>query len=337
MPSALYRFMAGLGSMVAGATLLGACSASTATPVPASCTVARQTPAVPGARHAPASVPHIMVIVMENESYGQIVGSSAAPYVNWLARHYLRAACSYAHAHDSLPNYLDLISGRAFEASGTPSDCVPLNCGPITGPDIGSQLAAAKVSWTAFMGAMPADCYARNAGGPGGYGVRHNPFVYFRPGRTSAECANDAPSGRLLGALDSPAPPDYVFYSPAICHDGGYDARCSTIANSDRFLKQRIPAIMATPWYRAGGTIILTWDEGTQNDTAGRYGDRGGHVLTVVISAGTKGARPYHGYVDPAGILRTIEHAYGLSYLGAAAETRSGSLPLSTTETARSP
>lgn len=124
---------------------------------------------------------------------------------------------------------------------------------------------------------------------------------YFRPGRTSGECMDDAPSAGLLGALNGPAPPDYVFYSPAICHDGGYDAPCSTIANSDRFLLRQIPAIMATLWYRAGGTIILTWDEGSQNDTSDRYGDQGGHVLTVVISAGTKNARPYSGYVDRPG------------------------------------
>lgn len=269
-----------------------------------------------------------MVMVLENQGYNQIVGNSAALYINSLARTYLRATCSYAHAHDSLPNYLELVSGHAYEASGTPNDCVPLRCGPITGTSVGSQLTAAKIPWRAFMGAMPADCDPRNAGGPGGYGVRHNPFVYFRPGRTGPECADDVPAAGLLTELDAAAPPDFVFYSPAICHDGGYDAPCSTIANSDRFLKRRLPAIMATPWYRAGGTIILTWDEGAQSDTSGKYGDQGGHVLTVVISAGTKGARAYHGYVDSAGILRTIEHAYGLSYLGAAGESRSGGLPL---------
>jgi Phosphoesterase family len=217
-----------------------------------------------------------MVLVMENESYDQIIGNSAAPYINSLANTYLRATCSYANAHNSLPNYLEMISGHAYEASGTRNDCTPSSCGPIAGTDIADQLDAARISWKAFMGAMPSDCDSNDAGGSGGYGVRHDPFVYFSQGRTSPECGNDVPSTDLLAALDSSTPPDFVFYSPSICEDGGNDAPCSTIANGDRFLKGCVPAIMATSWYRDGGTIILTWDESAGSDTSGRYGDKGG-------------------------------------------------------------
>ena len=271
-----------------------------------------------------------MVLVMENQSYEQIIGNSAAPYINSLANMYLRATCSYANAHNSLPNYLEMISGHAYEASGTRNDCIPSSCGPITGTDIADQLDAAGISWKAFMGAMPSDCDSNDAGGSGGYAVRHDPFVYFSQGRASPECGNDVPSTGLLTALDSSTPPAFVFYSPSICEDGGNDASCSTIANGDRFLGERIPAIMATSWYHDGGTIILTWDESTGGDSSGRYGDKGGHVLTVVISASTKGDKPSDRYIDSAGILRTVEHAYGLSYLGAAAQPHSGSLPLAT-------
>lgn len=269
-----------------------------------------------------------MILVMENQGYGQIIGNSAAPCANTLASTYLRATDSYARGHSSLPNYLEMISGHAYEASGTSNDCTPSNCGPITGTDIADQLQAAGITWKAFMGAMPSDCDTSDAGGSGGYGVRHNPFVYFPRGRTGPQCGNDAPATGLLTALTSPAPPDFVFYSPSICQNGGNDASCSTIANGDRFLAEKIAAIMATPWYRNGGTIILTWDEAADSDTSGQQGDNGGHVPTVVISAKTKGAVPYTGYVDSAGILRTVEHAYGLSHLGDAARVSSGELPL---------
>jgi hypothetical protein len=278
----------------------------------------------------PAAAPHIMILMMENEGYGQIIGNSAAPCANTLASTYLRATDSYARGHDSLPNYLEMISGHAYEASGTSNDCTPSSCGPITGTDIADQLQAAGIRWKAFMGSMPSDCATSDANGSGGYGVRHNPFVYFPQGRTEPACRNDVPAAGLLTALNSSAMPAFVFYSPSICDDGGNDAPCSTIANGDQFLKQRIPAIMATSWYRDGGTIILTWDEGAASDTSGSYGDNGGHVLTVVISARTKGDTPYTGYVDSAGILRAVENAYGLSYLGAAASRSSGDLPLGT-------
>jgi phosphatidylinositol-3-phosphatase len=268
------------------------------------------------------------VLVMENESYGQIIGNSAAPYVNFLADGYLRATNSYARAHHSLPNYLEMISGRAYEASGTADDCTPSSCGLIAGTNVTDQMDAAGITWGAFMGAMPSDCDTSDADGSGGYGVRHNPFVYFPQGRSGSGCLNDMPSARLLTALSDPLPPDFVFYSPSICQDGGYDAPCSTIAAADHFLAESVPAIMATPWYRNGGTIILTWDEGADDDTSGRYGDSGGHTLTIVMSARTKGDPPDPEYVDSAGVLRTIERAYGLRYLGGASNPDSGALPL---------
>jgi hypothetical protein len=325
------RLFASLLGAVAGGLVLSACSASGASPAPPSPTVmaACRTAATGTATaHASGTAPHIMVIVMENRGYDQIIGNSSAPCANTLAATYLRATNSYARGHNSLPNYLEMISGHDFEASGTSNDCAPSDCGPIAGSDIGVQLQDAGIPWKAFMGAMPSDCETSDAGGSGGYGVRHDPFVYFAAGRSGPGCGNVAPATGLLTALSSPAMPDFVFYAPSICQDGGNDAPCSTVANGDHFLAQSIPAIMATSWYRQGGTIILTWDEGAESDTSGRIGDNGGHVLTVVISARTRGHAPYGGYVDSAGILRAIEQAYALGYLGDATRSASGDLPL---------
>lgn len=267
-----------------------------------------------------------MILMMENESYHNVIGNRSAPYENTLAKDYLTATHSYAWGHDSLPNYLEMIAGNAYPSQGTKHDCSPSSCRPIAGTNLADQLQKASIPWKAYMGGMPSPCYASNAGGKGGYGVRHNPFVYFAQGRQAPECGNDVPSTQMLAELNSTTPPDFVFYSPAICHDGGHDAGCSTIPNGDRFLASRIPAIMATKWYQDGGAIVLTWDEGNSN--SGKFGDHGGHVLTVVISSATRGASSNAAYVDTAGILRSVEHAYGLPYLGQAARTTSGSLPL---------
>jgi phosphatidylinositol-3-phosphatase len=123
------RFRAGLAGVITGCLMLGACANSDA-----------QRP--PQAQR----LPHIMVVVMENEGYRQVIGNTAAPYINFLARTYLRATNSYAHAHFSLPNYLDMISGYGYQSSGTHEDCTPSSCGPIVGTTIGSQLEAAKIS-----------------------------------------------------------------------------------------------------------------------------------------------------------------------------------------------
>src|SRR5579885_2429291 len=54
--------------------------------------------------------PHVMVIVLENQEYSDVVGSSSAPYFNQLADQYGLATNSYARTHPSLPNYIDLIA-----------------------------------------------------------------------------------------------------------------------------------------------------------------------------------------------------------------------------------
>src|SRR5579859_3586292 len=111
------RLVAGLAVAVIGGLVLGACSSSSSEPVPASCTTAPATATTPATAHTSAAAPHVMVLVMENQSYDQIIGNSAAPYTNSLATTYLRATCSYASAHNSLPNYLEMISGHTYEAS----------------------------------------------------------------------------------------------------------------------------------------------------------------------------------------------------------------------------
>ena len=166
----------------------------------ATCRTTAMAPAAPGTTHTPAAAPHIMILVMENEGYGQIIGNSAAPRANSLASTYLRATDSYARGHDSLPNYLEMISGHAYEASGTSNDCTPSSCRPITGTDIANQLRVAGIRWKAFMGAMPSNCATSDANGSGGYAVRHNPFIYFPQGRMEPACGNDVPAAGLLNS-----------------------------------------------------------------------------------------------------------------------------------------
>src|SRR2546429_6741905 len=77
----------------------------------------------PPATTQAAGVPaydHVFVIVMENHSYGQIIGSSSAPYVNGLLSSGALATNYSAVSHPSLPNYLALTGGSTY---GVTSDC----------------------------------------------------------------------------------------------------------------------------------------------------------------------------------------------------------------------
>ena len=103
-------------------------------------------------------------------------------------------------------------------------------------------------------------------------------------------------------------------------HDG-------PLSTGDTWLSHEIPAIQGTTWYRQGGVIVLTWDEGQDSDTSGIAGGSGGHIPGIVISQAVAGSGPDTAPADDAGILRSIEAAYGVAALNGAADPGHGSIP----------
>ncbi len=72
--------------------------------------------AVFGLVHAVAAEPvpqvdHIVVVVLENHNYGQIIGNEKAPFINALAKSGATFINSHAVGYPSQPNYLALFSG----------------------------------------------------------------------------------------------------------------------------------------------------------------------------------------------------------------------------------
>ena len=88
------------------------------------------TPAVPcvGAA-APATYSHVVVVLMENKSYDQIIGSPSAPYIKALASKCGLATQYHGVGYPSLPNYLAITGGSTF---GIKDDGPPASH-PITG------------------------------------------------------------------------------------------------------------------------------------------------------------------------------------------------------------
>ncbi len=263
-----------------------------------------------------------MVIMMENETYASVIGNSSLPYLNGtLASHYQVLLQAFAVGHPSLPNYLELLSGSTW---GVSSDCAPgPNCEG--GPSLPNQLDQAGISWGGYMESMPVAGYAGgDTGGDDGFGYslyaqHHNPFVYF-PSLTSELSTHVKPLTDMVADLNSANPPAFVWVSPNMLddmHDG-------PLTTGDSWLSQQIPAIQATKWYQAGGTILVMWDEGRDSDSSGIAGGIGGHVAGIVISQALAGSPPEATPVDQAGILHSIERTYGLAYLNDAADPAHG-------------
>ena len=259
-------------------------------------------PPIVGPTPKPASAPHVMVVLMENESSSSVVGNSQMPFTSSLAAQYGLATQSFALAHPSLPDYLDLVSGSN---QGVTVDESPSASGVFNHSTLATQLAAAGFSAKAYAENLPAD----PSNDSGEYAVRHNPWEYFSPANTLPV----ADSTQLVGDLNSPSPPDFVWYTPNMIddeHDG-------TPAQADAFLRTFVTGVRATSWYAAGGQIIIEYDEGASSDSSGINGGNGGHVATIVVSAALKASPAQSGSaVDTAGVLHSIEDAYGLTHLG---------------------
>jgi hypothetical protein len=246
----------------------------------------------------------VAVIVLENRSYGQVIGSPNAPYLNGLARRYALATRYYAITHPSLPNYIALTGGSTFEIS---KDCA--NC-DTPGPNVVGQMDRAGISWKAYF----EDIEVNGRPGPltHHYNPHYNPFVYYESVRSVARDRARVVSFRALYRdLDGRALPRFAWIAPGVHHDG----HNSTLLAADRFASDLVPKVLHA--LGPHGVLYLTWDEGSSSDRRG-IGGRPGGGRVALIAAG-RAARRHAQHGVPANhysLLRTIEAGFGLRALG---------------------
>ena len=250
------------------------------------------------ANATPPPIRHIFTIVLENKGYGQTFGpNSPAPYLSQqLTAQGELLANYYGIGHNSLPNYIALLSGQAPNLI-TQSDCqiyqdfVPSSIVqveangqvagqgcvfPAEGQTIADQLAAHRFTWRGYMEDMSQPCLhpalntqdqTQTAKSGDQYAARHNPFVYFHSIIDTPSCAaNDVPLTQLPDDLKHYATtPNYVFITPNLCHDG-HDAPCVNgepggLVSADAFLRQWVPQILNSSAYQRDGMLVILFDE----------------------------------------------------------------------------
>src|SRR4051812_13172554 len=84
---------------------------------------------------------HVVIVIEENHSYDQVIGSSSAPYINSLANQGALMTDMSAVTHPSQPNYLALFSGST---RGVTNNVLPKT--PFTEENLGSELIAAGLT-----------------------------------------------------------------------------------------------------------------------------------------------------------------------------------------------
>jgi phosphatidylinositol-3-phosphatase len=251
---------------------------------------------------SPPDFDHVVVLVMENKEYGQIIGSREAPYLNRLAKREGLATHFYGVRHPSLPNYLALLGGSTF---GIHTDCTTCK---VRGRNLVDQLEEAGISWKGYMGAMPHACY--RGAYAGRYAKKHDPFMYFTDiANDRSRCRLVQPIDHLLDDLRSDRLPRFALVSPDLCKDM-HD--CS-VRTGDRYLSHLVPKIL--DGLGADGVLFLTFDEGSSSEGCCTNAS-GGHIATIfagpaVAAAPMRRSTPFTLY----SILRTVEEAWGLPLL----------------------
>jgi hypothetical protein len=235
---------------------------------------------------------HTVVVILENHSYSDIIGSSSAPYINSLRGQGANFTNSHAVAHPSEPNYLALFAGTT---EGLSDDSCPHT---YDGANLGSGLAASGQTFAGYSESMPHDGYT--GCGRGRYARKHNPWVNF---------SNLTPGVNLTFgsfAPDDSRLPTVAFVVPDLCNDM-HD--CS-VATGDAWLASHID-----PYVRWAATndslLVLTFDE-DRNNTADNQ------IPTLFVGPMVQPG-DYPVRIDHYAVLRTLEDMYGVAPTGNAA------------------
>ncbi|AZI42494.1 hypothetical protein EHF33_06800 [Deinococcus psychrotolerans] len=254
--------------------------------------------------------PHIFLLILENHSYGQVIGNPNLPTLNALAKRGALARNYTGVTHPSLPNYVALIAGSTMNMVGDdPAQS-------FVGATLASQLADQRLTWKGYMQGLPAA--GSNVNYAGLYGKKHNPFMLSSDlVKQPKQLANVVPFEQLQTDLQRGQVPNFSLLVPDLCHDLHGDLRCLGRANVERtgdaFVKKWADQIMASSVWKPGAALIITFDEGEDQQGGG------GRVATILLTPGGQGGKvsdqPYNHY----SLLRSMEDHLGVPPLREAA------------------
>jgi acid phosphatase len=297
---------------------------------------------------------HVVVVILENHSYSQIVGSPDAPFINQLATTganftndptldpgALRSG-SHATDHPSQPNYLQLYSGsnQGVVQDGYPgSTSEPFSSAPpFTTPNLGAALFSAGYTFGSYSEGLPAagsdvettaDNYAR----------KHNPAVNWQ---------NDVnpTANQYSSSVNQP----FTTYQSIAAGPGGFsalptvsfvipnqdnDMHDGTVAQGDAWLLANLGAYYAWASNPANNSLlILTTDEDGDNTATnqittifagalvvpGNYYETDINLLSPDVSRTSPGLPTLTGTaMNHWNVLATLEDMYGLARIGSSA------------------
>jgi hypothetical protein len=260
---------------------------------------------------APPSYDHVVVVIEENHSLTQVIGSTSAPYINSLAANGSSFTNMFAITHPSQPNYLHFFSGSS---QGVTNDSVP-GTWPFSGStnNLGGALIAAGKGFAGYSESMESEGFngatSTTVVGQNQYVRKHNPWVNWQ---------SASPSGSQLlpstNKMFTSFPTDFstLPHVSIVVPNEQNDMHDGTVAQGDTWLQNNLGAYAT--WAKTHNSLlIVTFDE-DENLSRNRIPTvfYGANVVTGQNTA----TWTLHN------LLRTIEDTYGTTHSGAAASVR---------------
>lgn len=260
---------------------------------------------------------HLIVVVEENHSFQQIIGSPAAPFINQLATRGTLLTDYHAITHPSLPNYIALLGGRTGRIR---SDCHRCT---VAGPTLVDQLEARGISWAAYMEGLPRPC--SRAPVSGAYTEAVDPFMHAATIRDiPARCDRVLPFSRFAVGLAAGRLPTVVFVAPNLRDD----MHSGPVRSADAWLRRLVEELEASRLWREDTRVVVTFDEGSRSDVRSCCAGlgNGGLIPTIIVGPRVPSGRDSTPYTHYA-LLRSIEKTFGLPFLGHAGDAGTASIP----------
>jgi len=245
---------------------------------------------------------HIVIVVMENHGYSQVMGTSSAPYINALAKNSYSAnfTKSYAIMHPSQPNYLCLFSGSN---QGVTNDNNPPN-DPFTTANLAKQLISAGKSYKTYSEDLPSVGW--NGDSYGAYRRKHNPAANWMGSGT-----NQIPTSTNQPFTAFPTDFTKLPTVSIVVPNQNNDMHDGSVTTGDTWLKNKMDKYIQ--WAKTHNSLfILTFDEDDDN--------HGNQIVTIATGSMVKAGQYSTPTINHYNVLRTIENMYALPYAGNAAK-----------------
>lgn len=292
---------------------------------------------------------HIVIVIEENHSFSQIIGSAAAPNINALAAagaNIVNDAAdptglttgSHSVRHPSQPNYLELYSGSN---QGTIQDGRPGTSGepftiapPFTTPNLGAALRNAGYSYATYSQTLPSVGYDGDASGP--YQRKHNPAANWmndaNPTPNQLPTTTNQPFTTFQAIASSPGNFANLPTVSLVVPDQNNDMHDGTIQQADTWLQTNIISTYLAWANTHNSLLIVTFDEDGNNTPhnqiatifagakihPGNYTEANLNANNpYVATAGDPGVQtPTGTAMNHFNALSTIEDIYGLTHIG---------------------